>query len=70
MEIQTKWPAQGLAPIWKQPIGVGYASFTVADGRAYTTEQRRRQEVVAAYDVNTGRELWIQGWNAEYPIPA
>jgi outer membrane protein assembly factor BamB len=66
MEIQTKWPAQGLAPIWKQPIGVGYASFTVADGRAYTTEQRRRQEVVAAYDVNTGRELWIQGWNAEY----
>ena len=66
MEVLTKWPAQGLSLIWKEPVGVGYASFTIADGRAYTIEQRRRQEVVAAYDVNTGRELWIQGWNAEY----
>ena len=38
----------------------------VADGRAYTIEQRRGKEVVAAYDVNTGRELWTQSWNAEY----
>lgn len=66
MQVVTSWPAQGLAPLWKQPIGVGYGSFTVADGRAYTLEQRRRQEVVAAYDVNTGREVWVQGWNAEY----
>lgn len=66
MEILTKWPSGGLAPIWKQPIGVGYASFTIADGRAYTIEQRRRQEVVAAYDMSSGRELWTQSWNAEF----
>jgi outer membrane protein assembly factor BamB len=66
MAVLTKWPSVGLSPVWKQPIGVGYASFVVADGRAYTIEQRRRQEVVAAYDVATGRELWQQGWNAEY----
>lgn len=66
LPVITTWPAGGLAPIWKQPIGLGYASFTVADGSAYTIEQRRRQEIVAAYDINTGRELWTQGWNAEY----
>jgi outer membrane protein assembly factor BamB len=66
MEVLTKWPAEGLSLIWKQPIGVGYSSFTIADGRAYTIEQRRRQEVVAAYDLATGRELWIQAWNAEF----
>ncbi|HEV7746491.1 MAG TPA: PQQ-binding-like beta-propeller repeat protein [Pyrinomonadaceae bacterium] len=66
MAVSTAWPAQGLPLLWKQPAGLGYSSFTIADGRAYTIEQRRRQEVVAAYDVNTGRELWIQGWNAEY----
>lgn len=66
MAVLTAWPAGGLTPVWKQPIGVGYASFVVADGRAYTIEQRRRQEVVAAYDVSNGRELWKQGWNAEY----
>jgi outer membrane protein assembly factor BamB len=66
MGIATAWPAQGLAAVWKQPVGLGYASFVVADGRAYTIEQRRRQEVVTAYDVETGRELWAQAWNAEY----
>ena len=66
MPVLTNWPSQGLPLVWKEPVGVGYASFTVADGRAYTIEQRRRKEVVAAYDVNTGRELWIQSWNAEY----
>ena len=66
MTIMTTWPAGGLSPVWKQPIGVGYASFIVADGRAYTIEQRRRQEVVTAYDVESGRELWARGWNAEF----
>ena len=53
-------------PIWKQPIGGGYASFAVAHGRAFTIEQRRRQEVVTAYDVPTGRELWAHGWDAKF----
>jgi outer membrane protein assembly factor BamB len=64
--VLTNWPSGGLSPIWKQPIGLGFASFAIADGRAYTIEQRRGQEVVAAYDVGTGRELWKQAWNAEY----
>ena len=64
--VATNWPAAGLPAIWKQPVGVGHASFAVADGKAYTIEQRRNQEVVAAYDINTGREFWTQKWNAEY----
>ncbi len=65
-QVQTNWPANGLPQIWKQPVGIGYASFVVGDGRAYTIEQRRSQEVVTAYDVATGRELWAQGWAAEF----
>ena len=66
MPVLTNWPAQGLQLIWKEPVGIGYASITIADGRAYTLEQRRRQEVAAAYDVNTGREIWTAKWNAEF----
>jgi outer membrane protein assembly factor BamB len=55
-----------LPRLWKQPVGEGYASFVVADGRAFTIEQRRKQEVVAAYDVQTGRELWTNGWPAKF----
>ena len=64
--VATNWPANGLPALWKQPVGLGHASFAVADGKAYTIEQRRNQEVVAAYDINNGRELWTQKWNAEY----
>ena len=64
--VVTTWPAAGLEPLWSQPIGGGYASFVVAQGRAFTIEQRREQEVVAAYDAATGRELWTHGWDARF----
>lgn len=64
--VMADWPAAGLTPLWKQPVGGGYASFVVARGRAFTIEQRGAQEVVAAYDVPTGRELWTNSWAAEF----
>ena len=66
MEVSTSWPAQGPPLLWKEPIGLGFASFVVADKRAYTIEQRRGKETVAAYDVDNGRELWTQSWSAAY----
>jgi outer membrane protein assembly factor BamB len=64
--ILTDWPNGGLKPLWRQPVGGGYASFVVARDRAFTIEQRGQQEVVAAYDVRTGRELWTNTWPAEF----
>jgi outer membrane protein assembly factor BamB len=64
--ILTNWPAGGLKKLWSQPIGGGYASFVVADGRAFTIEQRREREVVTAYDVATGRELWAHSYPAAF----
>ncbi|HEX2269008.1 MAG TPA: PQQ-binding-like beta-propeller repeat protein [Pyrinomonadaceae bacterium] len=64
--ISTSWPQNGFTALWKQPVGFGFASFAIAEGKAFTLEQRRSQEVVAAYDLATGRELWTQAWNAQY----
>lgn len=64
--ILTAWPKRGLMRLWKQPVGGGYASVVVAEGRAFTIEQRRDREVVAAYDINTGRELWTNSWAANF----
>ena len=64
--IRTNWPTDGLPVLWKQPIGGGYSSFVVAEGVAFTIEQRRSQEIVAAYDLETGRELWTHGSDAEF----
>ncbi len=65
-EIRTAYPAEGLRLLWQQPSGGGYASFAVARDRAFTIEQRRDREVVTAYEVETGRELWNHGWDAEF----
>ncbi len=62
--IRVSW--EGLAPMWKRPVGGGRASFAVAGGRAFTIEQRAQNEVVAAYDVMTGRELWTSPWSARF----
>lgn len=67
--ISTNWPASGPPLLWKQPVGGGYASFAIAEGRAFTIEQRREQEVVAVYDAASGRELWTNGWKTEFQEP-
>jgi outer membrane protein assembly factor BamB len=62
--IRVAW--EGLTPMWKKPVGGGRASFAIAGGRAFTIEQRKQNEVVAAYDVMTGRELWTHAWPAHF----
>ena len=64
--IQTQWPTNGLKLLWRQACGGGYSSFAIADGRAFTLEQRRDFEVLVAYDLETGRELWTNGWAAKF----
>jgi outer membrane protein assembly factor BamB len=64
--IRTDWPRTGLTPVWKQPIGGGYASFVAAGGRAFTIEQRGEEEVVAAYEIVTGREIWTHAYAARF----
>jgi outer membrane protein assembly factor BamB len=44
--------------MWRRPVGPGWSSFAVGDGRLYTQEQRGNFEVVACYDANTGKPVW------------
>lgn len=60
--ILTHWPASGLKLLWRQPCGGGYSSFAIAEGLAFTIEQRRDSEVAVAYAFKGGRELWTCAW--------
>jgi outer membrane protein assembly factor BamB len=64
--ILTNWPSSGLKLLWRQPIGGGYGSFAIANGVAFTIEQRRENEVIAAYEIATGREVWTHSWPAHF----
>ena len=65
--VRLEWA--GLVPMWKKKVGGGRASFAIAEGRAFTIEQRQKNEVVAAYDVMTGRELWTNAWSERFNSP-
>ena len=62
--IRTDWPDDGLEELWRQKVGGGYASMVVAEGLVFTIEQRRDHEVVAAYDLESGHQVWEHGWPA------
>ena len=63
--VRTDW-GSALTPLWKQPVGGGYGSFVIAEGRAFTIEQRGAREMAVAYDIHTGRELWASAWEAQF----
>lgn len=64
--IRLDWSKHPPKEMWRQPVGGGHASFVVAEGMAFTIEQRRKQEVVTCYDVETGRELWAFAYDASF----
>jgi outer membrane protein assembly factor BamB len=64
--IATNWPPEGLKLLWKQPIGGGDGSFAIAAGIAFTIEQRRDKEALVAYDLQTGNEIWVHAWPADF----
>lgn len=74
--LLTAWPAGGPRVIWKQPIGRGFSSVAVADGRLYTMAEETveagpgtspfHQEVVICLDAGTGREIWRFRYSNHY----
>lgn len=62
--LARDWSAVPPKLVWRQPVGGGYAGFSVVGPLAITIEQRRDTEAVVAYDVDTGRERWIHQYPA------
>lgn len=65
-EFLTNWPESGPKVLWKQPCGVGYSSFAVADGKVYTMAQEGGNEVVLCWEAETGKRLWRFGYPAKF----
>lgn len=64
--LNLDWPEDGPPELWRQQVGGGYASMVVADSLVYTIEQRRSREVVAAYRLDSGRQVWEHSWSARF----
>ena len=60
----AKWPEQ-LTRRWQVEVGTGHATPILIGDRVYMFSRRGDDEVLAALDAATGKELWATG----YPVP-
>jgi len=61
------WPDQ-LKQRWKITVGVGHSSPLVVGPRVYLHSRLGENEVVAAYDLNTGKTIWQDSYPAPYTM--
>jgi outer membrane protein assembly factor BamB len=59
------WPAQ-LTKKWQATVGAGHASPVIAGNRIIVHTRQANREIVAAYDLASGRQLWQDGVDAPY----
>lgn len=63
----TAWPRM-LAREWRVAAGAGHASPVVAGDRVFLFAREGEDEVVAAYEVATGKRLWRQAEAVPYTM--
>ncbi|HJU44402.1 MAG TPA: PQQ-binding-like beta-propeller repeat protein [Vicinamibacterales bacterium] len=61
------WPPQ-LTKKWEITVGVGHSSPVVAGNRVVLHSRQGNREIVAAYDLATGKQLWQDGIEAPYSV--
>ena len=61
------WPERPTQK-WKTEVGTGHSSPVVSAGRAYLHSRVDEQDVVTAFDVVTGKQLWRQTYDAPYTM--
>lgn len=54
----AQWPADGPRKLWEAPVGVGYSSFSVSQGRVFTMGNVANMDVVSCFDAETGQLVW------------
>lgn len=55
---KSNWGSTPPTQLWKASVGIGFASFSVADGRVYTAGNAADQDTVFCFDAASGKELW------------
>ena len=59
-----QWPADGPRKLWETEVGIGFSSFTVANGKVYTVGWANEEDTVYCFDAETGAKVWAHSYKA------
>jgi outer membrane protein assembly factor BamB len=65
--VPTTWPPQ-LTKKWDATVGVGHSSPVVAGNRVVVHTRQDTREIIAAFDLDSGKQLWQQSVDAPYTV--
>ena len=69
--ILQSFPPEGLKVLWRVPVGTGFSSPVVAQGRVYVTDSHvtrtNARENVRCLDSATGKAIWTHTYEVVYP---
>src|SRR5918995_709898 len=63
----ASWPERP-EQVWKVPAGLGHASPIVFGDRIYLFSRVSEQEALTAYDLQSGKQIWRQMYDAPYDM--
>ena len=62
---ETGWGVSGRPEsVWSTNVGIGYSSFSIADGRLFTLgyDKEAKLDLVFCLDAETGEEIWSHSY--------
>ena len=65
--VPATWPAQ-LTRKWQAKVGAGHSSPVISGNRVILHSRIENREVVAAYDLDSGKQVWQDGVDAPYTM--
>ena len=65
--VPATWPAQ-LTRKWQAKVGAGHSSPVISGTRVVLHSRIENREVVAAYDLDSGKQLWQDAVDAPYTM--
>jgi outer membrane protein assembly factor BamB len=69
--LLESFPKDGLKIRWRAPIGYGWSSPIVAQGRVFLTDAElnkpKAKERIHCFDEATGKPLWTYAYDVQYP---
>jgi outer membrane protein assembly factor BamB len=66
VRLDPDWQSHPPRELWRREVGLGWSSFAVVGEFAVTQEQRGDEEVVACYELRTGRPCWVHSDRARF----